>query len=181
MVRHWGRSLLYLDSTHGSGWVEQNVFFFFNPYLQKLQSDFKNVNFEWCGITRAQNQSVGPKTRDRVMRTLWPKYWIFFENFNFWPNSFFKMNFWIVDLKGAFNTHIFCSFHFSVWDILSELWYISWKIPLYVTNYSYHDISKTSHWIAIKFSIQVQHHASYKFYYQQIDVVVFTQWATIAQ
>lgn len=75
MISRCAVTLIWHNFTHGSGWVEQNVFFFFNPYLQKLQSDFKNVNFEWCGITRAQNKSVGPKTRDRVMRTLWPKNW----------------------------------------------------------------------------------------------------------
>ena len=75
MISRCAVTLIWHNFTHGSGWVEQNVFFFFNPYLQKLQSDFKNVNFEWCGITRAQNQSVGPKTLDCIMRTLWPKNW----------------------------------------------------------------------------------------------------------
>jgi len=75
MISRCAVTLFSHNFTHGSGWVEQNVFFFFNPYLKKLQFDFKNVNFEWCGITRAQNQSVGPKTLDRVMRTLWPKNW----------------------------------------------------------------------------------------------------------
>ena len=123
MVSRCAVTLIWHNFTHGSGWVEQNVFFFFNPYLQKLQSDFKNVNFEWCGITRAQNKSVGPKTRDRVMRTLWPKNWkIAIFHLKFFLNPNLDLTSWKGSSMRTFSVlFIFlCETYWASYDPFSE-------------------------------------------------------------
>ena len=123
MISRCAVTLIWHNFTHGSGWVEQNVFFFFNPYLQKLQSDFKNVNFEWCGITRAQNKSVGPKTRDRVMRTLWPKNWkIAIFHLNLFSNPNLDLTSWKGSSMRTFSVLFIClcETYWASYDLFSE-------------------------------------------------------------
>jgi len=154
------------------------VFFIFNPYLQKLPTDFKNVNFEWCGITRAQNQCLGQKTRDRVMRTLWQKYWkiIIFHLITF-PKRILGSTSW----KGSSMRTFFVLFIFlyekhwaSYEPIFANFLYI---IPIFHVPIS----QKVLNGFLSNLNLYVEHIQGYEFYHQWPAVALITQWANIAQ